>query len=84
MASKKYVKHFFKVIYLHSVHLAFCWAVESPTIFLKKRARQDLNFWREIAGKEGVTCVSGGEEGGRSCSFYAKNKLKSKILNQKD
>ena len=31
MASKKYVKHFFKVICLHSVQPPFCWGVGSPT-----------------------------------------------------
>ena len=34
MASKKYVKHFFKVIYLHSVH-PFLRGVESYQIFKK-------------------------------------------------
>ena len=71
MALKKYVKHFFKVIYLHSVQPSFCWRVESPTKF--SNLNQDLNFQRKIAGKEGVTFFSRG----RGCSFYMKNKLKS-------
>ena len=44
MASKKYVKQFFKVIYLHSVQPPFYWVVESPTKFLEKGARRDLSF----------------------------------------
>ena len=58
MASKKFVKHFLKVIYLHSVHRPFSWGVESPTKFLKKQDWQDLNFYREVARKEGVTFFS--------------------------
>ena len=44
MASKKYAKYFFKVIYLHSVHPPFCWGVESRTIpnFQKRGSWQDL------------------------------------------
>ena len=36
MASKKYFKHFFEVIYLYSVHPRFAKGVESPTKFSKK------------------------------------------------
>ena len=38
MALKKYVKHFFKVIYLYRVHPLFSWWLESPTKFSKKSA----------------------------------------------
>ena len=36
MASKKYFKHFFEVIYLYSVHPRFAKGVESPTKFSKR------------------------------------------------
>ena len=58
----------------------FSWGVESPTKFSKKVTWQDLNFKREIAGKEGVTFLSRGRE--RLQLLY--KKLKSEILNDKE
>ena len=47
--------------------------VETPTKFSKRGTRQDLSFYRWVAGKEGADFFCGGE----GCSFYMKNKLKS-------
>ena len=63
MASKKYFKHFFEVIYLYSVHPRFAKGVESPTKFSKKGTWHDLNFYRKVAGKDKVTFLSRGREG---------------------
>ena len=45
--------------------------------FQKKRAWQDLNFERRVAGKEE------GNFSQRGCNIYKKNKLKSEIFNDK-
>ena len=44
MASKKYVKQFFKVIYLHSVQRPFCWGLSLLPNFQKKRPDRISNF----------------------------------------
>ena len=68
MASKKYVKHFLKVIYLHSVHLLSAGGLSLLPNF-QERGPDRISFF-----------FSRGREGSH---FYIKNKLKSEILNKK-
>ena len=82
MALKKYVKQFFKVIYLHCVHTPpsppFCLGFNLlPNFQIKVPDRISIIRGR-LLEKRGD--FSGG---GRGCSFYIKNKLKSDILNDK-
>ena len=53
MASTRYVKHFFKVIYLHSVQPLFCWGLESPTKFSKRRPHKISILWGSLLEKKG-------------------------------
>ena len=79
MTSKKYVKHFLKVIYLRSVHHPHAAGGLSLLPKFQKWGPDGMSVtYREVAGKEEVTFfrrASGGGE--RSSSFYMKNKLKS-------
>ena len=81
MASKKYFKHFFELIYLYSVHPRFAEGVESPTKFSKKGLDMISIFRGRLLEKTGWHFCTGG---GRDRSFYMKNKLKSEILNNKN
>ena len=84
MALKKYVKYFFKVVYLYSVQPPFCCGgrgVESPTKISKKGPGKS-QFLERGCWRRWVTFFSQGGDG-RCCSFYIKNKLKSEILNDK-
>ena len=58
MTSKKYVKHFFKVIYLHSV-----WGVESPTKFSKKGPDRISIFRGGLLEKRGDFFEQGERDG---------------------
>ena len=77
----KYVKHFFKVIYLHSVHPLSVGGLSLLPNF-QKGAWQDLNFWREVAGKEGVQLLEGGcwKRGG---DFFSRRVEGLQFLNKK-
>ena len=63
----------------HSVYPRSCWGgIELRPNFQKGWAWQDLNFYREVTGKEeGVIFFQG------RCSFYVKNELKSEVFKDK-
>ena len=63
MASKEYVKHiFFKVIYLHTVHLLSPERLTVPSNFQKKGPDR-ISIFRGKFLEEGVTFLSWGKEG---------------------
>ena len=78
MASNKYVKFFFKAIYLYSVQPRFLLGSWVSYHIFKNRGLAGCQFL-EVDGKEEVNFFSWG----RGCNFYIKNKLKSEILNSK-
>ena len=52
MALKKYVEHFFKVIYLHRVHPHFCWGgLNLPPNFQKRGPERISSFRRRLLEK---------------------------------
>ena len=63
MALKKYVKYFFKVVYLYSVQPPFCCGgrgVESPTKISKKRTWKVSIFRERLLKKVGDFFQPGG------------------------
>ena len=62
MASKEYVKHFLKVIYLHSVHPPFSWGVDSQPNFQKRGPDRISIFRGRLVEKRG-DFFSRGREG---------------------
>ena len=78
MASKKYVKHIFNVIYLHSVHPLSPGGLSLLANFQKKGPDKISIFRGKLLEKRGWHFGAGG---GRDRSFYIKNKIKSEILN---
>ena len=78
MDLKKFVKHFFKVIYLHSVHSLSAGALDLLPYF-QKGGLTVSQFLEGGCWKSGVTFSAGG----RCCSFYMKDKVKSELLKDK-
>ena len=79
MALKKYVKHFFKVIYLHHMHPLSDGGLNLLPNFLKRGPDRITIFRGRLLEKRGDFFSAGK----RGCIFYIKNKLKSEILNDK-
>ena len=63
MASKKYVKHIFNVIYLHSVHPLSPGGLSLLANFQKKGPDKISIFRGKLLEKRGVTFWSRGREG---------------------